>query len=367
MKNINFNIIKSLSWKVLFMTILMTSCVDEKNVYVVKEQKINKSIYASGEIFPSEYLFLMTNSPKQILNILVNEGEFVKKRTPLVVLGDLEASEESTIVKNQIQIAQKNMSNNSIILKELKSKIDLAKKQNELDSQKVERYKKLVLTQAVSKEKVEEVVLQAHKSHTELLNLQQQYKIKEDELLNALLNYQKQYLSSSQILRSTIDGIIYTIDKKNGEACKDGEPILMVGSDKYFKLELLIDERDISKISEGQIVYFKTDTYPNQQFQGVVTHINPVLQKKTGCFKIDAKIDTTYTCMFYPQSSVEANIVIEQNVNTLMIPSAFLLKEDSLKIKKGDIVNKIKIERGVIVEDWIEITNGINIGDEIVK
>jgi multidrug efflux pump subunit AcrA (membrane-fusion protein) len=142
---------------------------------------------------------------------------------------------------------------------------------------------------------------------------------------------------------------------------------MLIGSPDRYKLELLVDERDIGKIRPGQKVFFETDAFKGEQFEAVITGIDPVLQRKTRSFKVEASVAES-SRSFYPQSSVEANIMIREKATALMIPSDYLLKGDSVLFQsvKGEVM-KIKVSAGIWNDDCIEITGGLKAGDMILK
>lgn len=149
-----------------------------------------------------------------------------------------------------------------------------------------------------------------------------------------------------------------------GELAKPDEPILMVGSAGKFKLELLVDERDINKVKLGQKVYFETDAFAEKQFEGEVVKIVPVLQRETRSFKIEARVLDNES--FYPQSSVEANIMIRENARVMVVPTEYLLEGDSVYLQ-SDKEQKVKIIPGTRNGGFIEVKDGVKAGDTITK
>ena len=365
MSNINKTI------AIIFAACIITSCGNTNEIYTVTEQTFNEAVYASGEVFPEEYHILKTSSADRILNIFVKEGDMIKSNDILVVLGTSAENHQPTILENQLAIAKANTWENSAILTELKHKISLAKEQYEHDEQNSKRFAELAKDKAVSLKEAEQVDMIARKSLTEYNNLQQQYAMLKSELESQLLEAENrladvQQSQQAKTLKSPISGKVYNINFKKDELVESNKAILMVGSSNQYKLELLIDERDISKIALGQKVFFETGAFVGQQFEAVITKIDPVLQKETHNFKIEAKVQSEKN--FYPQSSVEANIVVREKATALMVPIEYLLKGDSILCQfPQNEVRKIKITTGVRNGNYVEITNGLNAGDIILK
>ena len=356
---------------VAFAACIVISCGNMDETYTVTEQTFNEAVYASGELFPEEYHILRTSFSDRILNIFVKEGDMVESNDILVALGTPAESRQPTILENQLAIAKTNTQENSALFTELKHKISLAKEQYEHDEQNSKRYHELAKEKAVSLKAAEEADMIAKKSLTEYNNLQQQYTILKNQLNNQLLESEKRFADAQQsqqtkILRSPIPGKVYNINFKKDELTESNKDILMVGSSGQYKLELLIDERDIGKVALGQKVFFETSAFVGQQFDAVITKIDPVLQKETHSFKVEAKVQSEKN--FYPQSSVEANIVIRERATALMIPSEYLQKGDSVLCRfPENEIKKIKVITGVRNGHHIEIISGLHVGDIIHK
>lgn len=349
----------------VFFTSMLFSCGSPSETYTVEERGLSESVYASGEIYPQTYFFLKSNVATCVLDMFVKEDELVSKGDLIAVLGTEEENIQAQIAQKQISIAEENLLDSSPILRGLSVQIGLAKQQLDANQKNAEKYKELSLNHAVSRKDAEEAAMQYESSYTRYLSLQEQYKAARTELQNKAFESEKQFLQSRQVIKSPIVGKVYAIEKRIGESPNPGDIILLIGSDNSFKLELLVDERDIQRIIKGQTVYFETDTYPDRQFVATISLINPVLQKSSRCFKVEASIKDTIR--FYPQSSVEANIVISQSKKAVFIPSAYVLKGDSVVIRSNGKDRKQKVRITSRIDGWVEVKSGLKEKDIIVK
>ena len=53
--------------------------------------------------------------------------------------------------------------------------------------------------------------------------------------------------------------------------------------------------------------------------------------------------------------NIVANIVIAEKRIVIVIPRGLLLKVDSILVKKGDDVVKVKVNKGLEDEQWVEV------------
>lgn len=350
------------------MTILLIACKPKMATYTVQSRTLNEAVYASGEIMPEAYYFLKANAADLLLKVLVKEGDTVQQNQVLAVLGTPGQLEQVNILQRQVDLAGANTQENSAPLTELKKRIALAQTHQEQDALNANRYTELAQSKAVSEKEAEQARIQAATSATQYKTLQDQYHAMQNDLSAKLLQARQQLTATAQnregkVLKSPLSGRVYKVYLKPGELAQLNDPVVMVGQPGSFKLELLIDERDISKIHNGQKVYFETDVYKGKQFAATINKIVPLLQKESRSFQVEAAVQDT--ALFYPQSSVEANIVIREHVTALVVPANYLLKGDSVYLQQGKAVQKRAIVAGIRNGDWVEVKSGLKAGDII--
>jgi HlyD family secretion protein len=349
---------------------LAIACKQKNITWTVQPRTMNEAVYAAGTVMPASYYFLKSNSTDLLLQMKVKEGDSVSRNQVLAVLGTPSQLTQLDILHSQVALAGKNAGSGSATLRELQEKIDQAKQKYEVDAVNATRYTDLAKEKAVSERDAEQKRLDASGSLTAYKSLQQQYLAQQHELNSQLLQTRQQYAATSQVregkvLRSPVNGSIFKVYLKEGELAQLNDPVVMIGQPGIFKLELLVDERDISKIKMGQKVYFETEVYAGKQFTATINKIVPLLQKESRSFQVEAAVTDTPT--FYPQSSVEANIIIREKVSALMIPADYLLKGDSVYLQQGKALQKTGIVSGAKNGNWIEVKSGLHAGDIIAK
>lgn len=355
------------SISIFILAVLLCACKQNGEQYTVVEHTINEAVYASGEVYPMQYYFLKPPKTAPILQILVKEGDKVSAGDILVIMGSTDETEKIRLAAGQVAIARENASGNSAILNEIQAKRDIAEQQYRQDKTNAERYRKLAVDKAVSPNEAEDRQLAAERSLAEVNALQEQYTAAKNRLNDQLLASELQLADifrqyNDNAIRSNISGKVYSILKEQGEIAESESPVLMVGVDNAFKLELFIDERDINKITMGQKVWFESNTYPDRQFEACISKIDPVMRKESRYFKVEAVISDSD--FFYPQSSVEACIIIRENIKAAMIPFDYLFKGDSV-LQADD--KMIPVKTGIRINDLVEVKSGVVTGDMILK
>lgn len=355
---------------IIISTFLFSACSKTEKKYTVGYQPLNEAVYASGKMMPEKYDIIKSTQTARILKINVKQGDSIKSGQSLVFLGSSDLNDQLVLLQEQVAIAKANVAPNSSALQKLNQQIQLAKTQYQQDKITAEKYSDLYQSKAVSEEAKGEKRLQAQNSLIEWENLKQTLKMQKSQLQQELISAKNQLSSfknnhNEHNLRSSVSGVVFNINFHEGELVQAGQPIMLIGSNQGFELELLVDGRDIEKIDLGQSILFKTDVFPNQQLQATITKINPVMQESTRSFKVMATVDSKKT--FYPQATVEANIIISKRDSVLMIPKSYLLQDDSVWIEENEENKKVKVQIGAENDQWIEIKSGLKKGMHIVK
>ena len=169
-------------------------------------------------------------------------------------------------------------------------------------------------------------------------------------------------LTSEYLLRSEIDGRVYSINKTKGEIVGVQTPLAVIGDAKKFILEMQVDEYDILKIKKEQSVKVMMDSYKGKVFEARVTKIYPIMNERNKTFIVEAEF-INQPEVLYPNISFEANIVLATKTKAILIPRNYILN-DSIVIKSNG--DKVLVKTGLKDYQKIEILSGITAADELI-
>lgn len=245
-------------------------------------------------------------------------------------------------------------------LRDAKKAIDLARKKLENDSLLYQRQKNLWENKIGSKIEFEQKELNYENSKAELTrastnyqDLKRQLKLASDQSKNNLEI--AKIMEEDFIIRSEVDGIVYKLNKEEGELINTQEPGAIIGTEDFI-IELSIDEFDIIKVKKGQQIIIRMDSYQDQVFEAKIISIDPMMNIRTRSFQAEA-IFTKKPAELFPNLTVEANIIIQIKKDVLTIPRKYLINDSTVVLKGGDIQ---KVQTGLMDYDLVEIISGID-------
>lgn len=349
---------------------LLVACNSKEKEDIVRPKitDVTESVYASVTIKPQYSYFPQPTRSGIIKKIYVEEGEKVKAGQ-LLVLISTSADIVSSVTNAEINLkeAKENYlgANNMIINIELE--LQSLREQMSSDSLKYQRQKKLWAQNIGKQIELEQAEL-AYKF------TQNKYKIlrqKKQQTLIELGNNYKRAISQSKAehtllkdftLKSNMDGIVYSIIKKEGELISSQERFAEIGSNDIFIVEMDIDEEDVTKIETGDTVTITLDAYANEVYLAKVTTVFPKKNEITQTFRVECNFIEPPSKL-YNGLSGEANIIVGRRKNALVIPAEYLMEGNKVLTKEGER----SVKTGLKNMKFVEILSGLDTSTTILK
>ncbi|EKP0296129.1 efflux RND transporter periplasmic adaptor subunit [Aeromonas veronii] len=300
---------------------------------VTKAQDWVPTIEAIGFIEPNQGVTLSTELAGTIDAITFESGKPVKADQLLLSL-------DSTVERANLRASQ--------------AKLPAAKA-------KFDRFQNLYKTSSISKEQLDEAEA-AYRS------------------LEADIESLKATIARREV-RAPFSGVVGLRNVFLGQYLQPGTDIVRLEDTSVMRLRFTVPQTDISKIKLGQTIKINVDAYPQTQFDGHITAIEPAVNFQSGLIQVQADIPNNdgqlRSGMFARASiilpTVKGQIVIPQTAIsfTLYGQNVYVLKEGEETDKEG---NKVKVLRAkqVVVKagerrgNDVHVLSGIQAGDQIV-
>lgn len=192
----------------------------------------------------------------------------------------------------------------------------------------------------------------------------EQILVQEARVGNALANLEKTYI------RAPFDGVLVRRDGDIGQTVTPTDTVVLVINPEKYLVEVNIPEVDIGRISIGNSVKITLDAYPNKNFTGTVTYIEPgeVVVDNVVRYKIRVTFDENYPEL---KTGLTANLDIEtqKKSEVVVIPLAAVSEKNrEFYVQKIDGAEQVetKIVLGLRgVDGTVEVVNGLTVGDVV--
>ena len=362
-----------------------------KSVEVKEIQKMNitETVAATGKIQPEIEVKISSEVSGEIIELPVKEGQQVTK-------GDL-------LVRINPDLIQSALTQSQASLQNVKAGLAQAEASQKMAELNYNRNKPLFDKGVISKSDWDQTV--------------SDYEIAQANVKSAYYSVQSASANVKQsrdnLERTTIyapiTGTISSLSVELGErvvgtAQMAGTEIMRVADLGNMEVEVDVNENDIVKIDIGDSTNVEVDAYLKTQFKGQVTEIansaesNLTADQVTN-FKVKVRIlESSYHNLtegkpesyspFRPGMTATVDVITNSKPNVLGVPiSAIVIKNDTtttrkpgdapsavtgdkqfecVYVKKGDEAKLRVIETGIQDDTNIEITSGLQEGEEVI-
>lgn len=171
---------------------------------------------------------------------------------------------------------------------------------------------------------------------------------------------------------SPIDGMVASRNKAVGEQVTGGsvstpsQAIMVIVDIRKVYAVMTVKESDLQTLRQGMRMVFTADPYPDQQFNGVIDIINPVVDPKTHTIEVKAVLANPGQKL-RPGMFIRSSIVSGEAEKMIVVPQGAVLPLEDNKgyvfVIRSGIVQKAQVQTGRQIDDRLEIKEGLKPGD----
>lgn len=346
------------------------SCQNNQKDNSVKPKlsDIRESVYASVKIRPEVSYNPQPIRSGIIKKIFVQEGDFIEKGKIIFQISPTAAIQSQlTNAEINLQEAKANYLGNNNLLNNIQLEIKTVKEQLSLDSINYKRQERLWSQNIGRKSDLDQFKLKYQTTQKQFDILEQKFVQTKTNLENnykkalSKTNTEKSQLADFTV-RSEMGGKVYSLNKEVGDFISSQEQFAEIGSSDIFKLEMDIDEVDITKIELGDSVLIILDAYADQVFVATVNKIFPKKDDITQTFRVESTFKQPPPKL-YNGLAGEANIIVSRRNNTLVIPAEYLMLNSKVMTNNGEKTIKVGLKN----LEFVEILSGIDTNTIIIK
>ena len=195
---------------------------------------------------------------------------------------------------------------------------------------------------------------------------------KQVELAGLSVQLARQVLEDAQI-RAPFSGVVSEVNVNLGEPVMPGTPVITLIDDREYRLEVDVDEVDIARVKEGQLVESTLDALPGEVVTGRVERIAPTATDVGGVvtYRVRVALDPTPSPL---RAGMTAVVVITVDA----IDSALLVPNWAVRLDRrtGEAfvnvrnlegaVEEVNIVVGLRNDAFSQVLSGLQVGDEVV-
>ncbi len=355
---------------------------DTLTISEVSAGEFNDYIRVSGQVHPMTTIQLSPRESGIVEEIVIEEGTQVKAGDVIIRLSnddlDMEilnseanlAEKENALRNTMIQMEQEKM---QLSLNILELETEVKRKGRTLESQK-----RLFDDGLIGKEEYlrseEDYVLFCKKLEVTLARAEQdsiyrtvQIQQMEESLKNMKLNMQRiRNRKENLAVKAPIDGELGLLEVVLGESIGSGAKIGQINALDSYKIEALIDEHYIDRVSAGLTATFERQ---NETYDAVIRKVYP--EVRSGKFQADFKFSGEQPANIRTGQTYYLNLQLGQPESAVLIPRGTFYQKTGGKwiyvvSPDGGKAVKREIRIGRQNPQFYEVLEGLEPGEKVI-
>ena len=309
--------------------------VGPENVAVVKADEIRSGPAISGNLEAESQATVRAEVGGAVLETMVEQGDRVSAGQTLARLDDATLRAAELAARSQVTTLQ--------------NAAEIAKRQ-------VDRSEALIKAGAIAERDLELVRNQHQAADAQL-----------DNARALLANAQKQLTKATIV--APIAGVVSARQVSAGDVLAPGGAAYTIVNPSTMRLEASVPADQLSSVRVGAPVDFVVNGYPNRQFTGRVTRINPVADPSTRQVRIIVSLPNASGTLV---GGLFADGHVASEVRNAPILPINAVDERGLKpyvmLIKNGVVQKAEVELGIrdASTETVEVRGGVAAGDTIL-
>lgn len=302
------------------------------------------SISTNGKIEPLENFEAHAPMATTVQHVYVHEGDHVKAGQLLLQLDDADARAQSARALAQMRAAAADVhalkaggSQEDILVNQ--AQMVKAKSDRDTAARNLESLRRLQTEGAASPGEVRDAEDQMKRAEAELYLVQQKqtnrYSPQEASKVVAQENQAKAAYDAAQDVlkdsnvRSSQDGVVYSLPVRAGEYVKAGDLLVQVADLSSVQVRAFVDETDLGHLAPGEKVTVTWDALPGRSWQGAVTRVPSVVKMRgtRNVGEVTCKVDNADVKLL-PNVDVSVTITTAEHENVLTVPREAVHEEN---------------------------------------
>ena len=355
---------------------------DTLNISEVRSGEFNDYIRISGQVHPMTTIQVSPREAGIVEEIVIEEGTQVKAGDVIVRLSnddlDLEilnseanlAEKENALRNTMIQMEQEKM---QLSLNILELQTDVARKGRALESQKrlfdegligKEEYLRSEEDYQIFCKKIEVPIARAAQDS---MYREVQIKQMEESLRNMKINMQRIRKRKENLeVKAPIDGELGLLEVTLGQSIGSGSKIGQINAMGSYKIEALIDEHYIDRVSAGLTATFERQS---ETYDAVIRKVYP--EVRGGKFQADFRFSGEQPSNIRTGQTYYLNLQLGQPETAILIPRGTFYQKTGGKwiyvvsLEGGKAVKR-EIRIGRQNPQFYEVLEGLESGEKVI-
>lgn len=334
--------------------------LNANDMFLVERGTIEQFFFANAVMEPNTIVDIGAQVNGLITRLHVKEGDFVKEGQILLEI-------DPTLQQNEVNLIKSRLKSSESAYKQ--TAIDLEWSEKELSRKKVLSDQGIISRNSYLE----------YKKDYDKLKLQSEVNKENTKQILSELQSAKAKLGYTKIV-SPIDGQVLGVLMQQGQtivSSQNSPNIILLADTSIMRANISISEHDISKVKVGDLV----QGLENGNFRGTIESVrnapnNYIFNENRGAFDLnESVVYRVFSSFNNHEQKLLTGMNIPVKITTSSINVEKVIRKFCLSINNNKFFTLVNSEKGIVKKevnvgisniDFIEVTSGLSVGDEVV-
>jgi membrane fusion protein, multidrug efflux system len=169
------------------------------------------------------------------------------------------------------------------------------------------------------------------------------------------------------VVRAPFTGLVAERLVSVGDYVTRGMKVAVVVRINPLRAQLTVPEQFISAVAVGQPIAFEVDAYPGRQFAATIRYVSPTLQADRRALTVEAAVPNPNNEL-KPGLFATAKVQQSKPTPAILVPATAVRASagaSRVYVVKGDYVEERVVTVGQSVDQSVEVTSGLAVGERV--
>lgn len=337
----------------------------------------------SAKLAPSQEVQISPKASGKITSLPVKLGQYVSQGQVLFRIDEVDLANSLKQAEASYQFAQANLrqagDSSSQGLEQAKNSLknaEVALKDAQLNQQRMQQ---LFSQGAISSQQFEQANIALANAQTaydnarKTLQTSQQMssvQVSQASVAQAAVSVQAAKTAlSNAVVTAPISGFVSSVTGEVGQFASPSAPVLTIVNTNPLKVKANVSEQDITQVKVGTSVNVEV-TALAKTIEAKVTAVSPVMDASLKAYPVEISIPNAANELKSDMVvNVKFNFQSKAQDKTLVISRKAIFEQDGVSYVyklQGDVAKKVEVKTGEGSSELMQITSGLQEGDQIV-
>lgn len=171
------------------------------------------------------------------------------------------------------------------------------------------------------------------------------------------------------VIKAPVDGLLIARNVEVGDVVQPGKDLMTLAPAGETQVDVMIDERQLSRLALGQKALGSADAFPSQRFAAELVYINPAVDPLRGSVEVKLRVPEPPAYLVQDMTA-SVDIEVARRADTVYVPTETVRDANAgqpwvLAIRGFRAVRQ-PVKLGLRGDGRIEILDGVEAGDKLV-